>query len=157
MSIVPVRSVRLSSRDEDNTWAVIYASDESVVFDEGSIHRFSCNVSGSYPEPRVRILVGDEDITETFERTSTLVKEGPRRNGGGTIQFITDLYYTVQLINHRLNISHGFNRKRIVCVAELPDSGLPNVTSAITVTLSECKSLRNELYTRFTIGIPNGF
>lgn len=130
--------MRLNSTAVDNTHATTYMDNQTMYFQEGDAHRFTCSVSGAYPEPRVRVYVGERDITDTFDLVSTLKEEGPT-GSDGKFQVVESLFYEVRRTNSRLNITHDFNRKQIRCVADIPGSGFPENRTSIEVRLSDCK------------------
>lgn len=91
---VPVQSVRLTSKDLDNTQAVVYADAQPVVFNEGELRHLYCDVIGSFPEPRVSIFIEDLDVTSHFTKTVQLVRDTGSR----------DLSYHVTLANEEFSV-----------------------------------------------------
>ena len=131
---VPVQSVRLSSKNAENTHAVMYENGQPVTFTEGQTVRFYCQVNGSYPEPRVRVLVGGgdgRDITRLFQKSVQLVRDGPP---GGLQTF----YYKVDLVDESLVIDYEFSGRQLRCVAGDPFDLLPVSSIAVNVSLTGC-------------------
>jgi hypothetical protein len=72
--------VRLTSRNSEATHAQSYVNGENVTFVDGETRLVSCQVNGSHPAAAVRILAGDDDITERFTKSVELVRTGPINN-----------------------------------------------------------------------------
>lgn len=128
--VVPANTVRLSSRDMDNTHAVAYDDDQNVIFAEGEKHKFFCRVNGSYPQPEVKIHIGSHDVTRLFDVAARLVKDGPVRG-------LQRFYYVVELANQGFEMEYGYSHKAMTCTARDPDSVLPAKTASIVIDLSQ--------------------
>lgn len=132
LDAVPVTSVRLLSRDMDNTHAVAYENGQNVTFVEGEKHKFFCHVNGSYPQPEVNIMIGRHDVTHLFDVSAELVKDGP-------VKGLQAHYYRVELINQGLEMKYEYSRETMTCSARDPDHVLPAKSTSINVHLSGCK------------------
>jgi len=97
---VPVRSVQLQSEWLDGSRAEMYADRRPVVFNESDVRRVRCVVNGSYPRPRVSLYVGDQDVTGRFDEDVELVRDG-------VLPYLRELYYRLQLTDHRFRIRHN--------------------------------------------------
>lgn len=124
---VPVKSVHLTSKYLNNTSAFLYTENQLVEFVEGETRQFSCDVEGSYPEPKVRMLIGDADITERFNRTLSLEGE----NGGG------ELFYKVRLWSASFNVTYDFSEKELQCIAEMENARQRTMKSTIRIGLKK--------------------
>ena len=134
----PAKTVRLASKDADNTHAVIYTDNQQVEFSEGEPRNFFCYVSDTYPEPRVRILVGDKDITDKFAKSSKLTRSESK--DAGQTKGITALHYNTELVANNLNISYDFGEKDLACIADFPGANLTAAAkSSIKVKITGCK------------------
>lgn len=140
--LAQITSVRLASRNEDNTHAVVYVDKHVAEFKEGGAHKFSCHVNGSYPKPEVKIQIGDKDITSEFREESEEVVDSTMRGR----------YYKVTLFNDALKINYTFNEKNLTCTGrvilpserrvgshnrlnEEPMQWFPPVSSSIKISL----------------------
>lgn len=105
---VPVQSVRLTSKDLDNTQAVVYADAQPVVFNEGELRHLYCDVLGGFPEPHVSIFIGDLDVTSRFTKIVQLVRDTGSR----------DLFYHVTLANDAFSVGSV----TFYCILEIQES-----------------------------------
>jgi len=110
--IAQVQSVSLRSKDLDNTHAIAYDKGEMAQFNEGELRKFNCSVNGSHPEPHVKIMIGDRDLTSDFTVDMTLVGDG----------FLRGRYFKVELYNNALRIDHTFRGKNLTCIAHVRES-----------------------------------
>ena len=138
ISIAPIKSIRLASKDIDNSQAVVYENGQSVRVREGEMHRFYCHINGSYPEPQVSIKIGDQDITHHFNISSKMLKEGSAKG-------IQSFYYKVDAKAHRLAMEYDYNGKELSCIAKIADYDKLTRKAGIRVFLSECKPSMNIL------------
>lgn len=51
-------------------------------------------------------------------------------------------YLQVELWNNSLAVGYEFSGRQLTCVARIPDSGFPAMSTGINVTLLGCKRLR---------------
>ena len=90
-----------------------------------------CVVSGSNPPPDVRIMRGDEDITENFERSVATLRTKTDVVGLEKIENTVTMEATV-------DIDYSFARKPLKCIANVEGSGY-EVYKSISVKFQGCK------------------
>ena len=128
--LVPFKSVTLSSRHLDGSREVAYESGDKVFFEEGEMLALTCRATGGYPQPDVRVLLNDRDISSEFNKSVELKKEG--------VSGLYNLTYDVELTNAHLEITYEYRQKKLECKATIPNADFVNSTY-INVELTGCK------------------
>lgn len=125
----PISELVMTSRDLSGSHHMIHAEGQNVTFQEGERRKFTCQVNGSYPAPKVIITIGNKDITELFVKEEKLLRKGE-------ILGLKALTYETTLSNDSLEISYEFANKKLQCKAIVDQSPFDPVSQSILVQLT---------------------
>lgn len=128
----PVTSVKMISTDSNGSRVTAYSNGKHHEFKEDEVLKLKCLVSGSYPEPEVKVMVGSKDLTTLFTRESILQRVGQTPG-------LQELYYDVVLRNDHMTIDYEFDNQMLECIATVPNTEYPSVSLGINVTLTGCE------------------
>jgi hypothetical protein len=124
--------VKLVLNDLNGTHARAYSNGDKAEFTEDERIRATCIVNGSYPQPDVKVMAGEKDITDLFTRKDVLKKVG------ATVG-LQELYYEVTLTNNDMTIAYEFDQKQLQCVASMPKTPFAPNSLAVNVSLTGCE------------------
>ncbi|ESO06411.1 hypothetical protein HELRODRAFT_160582 [Helobdella robusta] len=129
--------------------SMVFRPNEDLSFVEQEQVFFVCHVNGSYPQPRVRVHIGSEDISHYFASTARLIRVSGVRG-------LQPVYYSVELTNRSLSIDYRYNDKELKCSASMTPvaGGTWDVEStSIVVKITE---YRPKIFCNKKLGIKIG-
>ncbi len=131
---VPIANLEFLEANVDGSNRRIFTDGEELTYDEGERRKFLCTVSGSYPAPELKVLLGNEDISRQFIRSESLQR--PVNNEG-----LEQLLYQVELRNDDMEIGYKFADKNFTCHAVVPDAPMERNETSVRVhtKLTGCK------------------
>ena len=138
---VKPKKISLKSSNLENSEASVYHDGESVSFKEGDKRNFFCEVKNAYPVPSILIKLGDEDISDRFEKKIKLTRKISSKPHESK-SFLNELSYDVALSAASLEITHEFDHQKLMCIVEYPenaDDKFYHEKIAINVKLHGCK------------------
>ena len=134
------KKISLISKNLGNDQATSYQDKERVEFTELEKRNFQCYIREVYPEPRVRILLGREDITDRFNKSLRLTRT-ISDEGIVSIGELSALHYDVIMTSYGLEFTYEFDNNSISCLADFPGGGFSTSSATVHVVLKGCELL----------------
>jgi len=135
---VPIKKVQWRAKHVGSIAVHQYTDGQIVSYREHDLTEFTCQVSGSYPEPEVNVFLDTQNITTNFTRYVKL-DIGSEQRG------LKSLFYNVILVQ-TFNVSFDFDAKRLRCVANLKATNnslgivdQKEMSASVNISLSEYK------------------
>ena len=95
-----------------------------IVLHEGQLGQVGCRSKGGHPEPEMRIVIGDHDVTDDFEET---VLAEPSADPQG----LRSLLYEVTRTSDHFPVNTLYQGQRITCTSSIADTDYQMSDSAI--------------------------
>ena len=129
---VPVVSARLTNPGTADQPTRIYDNNAVVSFDEMETITLTCAVNGSYPAPKVKVTLDNQDQNNLFPSTTRLWKTGSSKG-------LREMYYSANRTNEKFEIRYEMRDSQLKCTANIPNSDFEPVSTSIIIRLKRCK------------------